>query len=203
MVDEVAELNLRYRECYVSFEDSKGVNHPFYIHEINNDMEAYGHDKIETEDIRKNVDDLNFSFPKLGCINMSDSVILLIKHPFKQYKKGLYADVISIIDPIRSMTELINRKVPIIGDSKLLKSLYNKEYYDPLESLHHIINHEKLASAFSDKYFFSQSIAHPNPLLYLKDELIGWVEDDVCYLNKNFHPLYEELSEMITTVKAE
>ena len=202
-IDMMREHRLRYRGCFLSFMGDDGVNHPLYVNDINPELSFFGIDQLTKKNVSIPHTMINFDFPELGCINTPNSVLFISKYPLRQYKKGMYRDVLRINNPLEHLTSLAGIKELNINSKELLMSIYNKVYPSPMEAFNFINDHNKLASAFNNKYFFAQSIGHKNPLLWYKNMLIGWAEDGVCYLHPEYHQLFEELSSITSTIKAQ
>lgn len=149
---------------------------------------------------------LNPTSLPFGAVNLSKSVVCFITTKpasASKYRKLPHSGNFRVYDPFGEERKYLGiRQVAGVNDYFLLKAWGENKYFPALEALSEVMEHKRLAAAFSSNYFFGISKAGDGVFLYYVGRRVARVNSEgEILLKPPVHWLYELLSEYGLTVK--
>lgn len=204
--DDLNESERRYSDSYVGYTSDDGEKRPLKIitfRRRDGETKAIGIDGISNEEIRVSVDNIDWSQPKLGVLNVGNSVVSISRVPARQWRRGISRRNTTLTRPLeREARALRLGAIRSIDNDVVIKEVFNPSYPTPEEALEKVKTFENLSCAFNSRFFFAISGKHTNIGVYYDTYRIGYVnEDDEAVLYDGAGHHFEELSQYMQCIK--
>lgn len=152
------------------------------------------------------IQDIELRSLRLGAINLKGSVVFLqsVKPDGAMKYRRLPNDGnFKLLDPFKKEREYLSLRHPKgIMDYFILNAWGNREFFSATDALDDVMNHRRLASAFTNEYFFGISYAGDGIFLYKNGKRIARVNTNgEVLLKPAIYCLTEQLSEFGLNVK--
>jgi hypothetical protein len=196
------EINHRFSGNIIRFfDDVTGQVVPFKLHSVNKESfegELYlpNKGKYSMGLYKHTHTQYDWSFPELGYVNIDNLSVYLKRLPGKCYTRGYdkrYVDSRhSFREELRSLGLVKDYKDS--GDGKLMFALFNREFDGFHTVLNSIEEGEYLARAFHKDWCIGIKLFSTKPILFYKNNMVGYCSDSVVKLVPHSEFLKESLS---------
>jgi len=212
MYEETAnDLNILYEGTFVGYDSDKVVQIS-YFEQVDCDLVVYYKEldlglfgptiSLNWEDIKE---DFNLQYPKLGAINLDNSVILvkrkMIQDSDSKYRRSLKDKSMMWFDP--NSVERNELKIDdhrLVNSNDLVKAISKFLYY-PIkmtysEALFSLLNKKRVGAAFSDEYYLTYNSSISEISLWRNDFIIGKYEKSINKILTSVNLFDEDLKSL-------
>ena len=197
-----AEIDHRFQGNIIGLVDDKtGEVLPFRLHRARRESfegELYNPkaNRYATDTYDKKHTDFSWGFPELGYVNVDNIATFLSRKAGRYYTRGYdsrYVDSkTQFLNELRSLG--VNKTYSDSGSGKLMYALFNQEFEDFHTVLNSIEDNSYLSRAFQKNWCIGIKSFSNCPVLYYKNNMVGYVSDGKAKLVPQSEFLKEDLS---------
>lgn len=195
MANVAADLHARLSNSWVGKKgnDEEGVV-PHWVDSIyEDDGDIYI--RTNKELVKFNEDDWILDCPKVGMVSDGEKVYYQRRIPDRQWKRGYNRNVIRMSVLSQSEVEEMGLSITDYNDEKIVGFVFNQKFTPFTDGLREIAEGKLFSFPLSQKFAVGLRLEDEFPVVYYKNWVVGWVEDDVVRLPENAHHLFEELTQ--------
>jgi hypothetical protein len=186
---DISDIQRDYRRT-IALAERDGEKLPVYIADIRGDSgsadlkvtlhysnkEEWGEVRLESwNDLLKRVD---FTFPRLGYVNLKDVCVLLSRYPKRQWNVPFSESSVGLGVPAGDVLVRLGKKLDYyIGDCKIVHPAFmGGNYVSVGEALDGIFKGDRISTAISRNFAIATSLVSKYPALYRRKALVGLVK---------------------------
>jgi hypothetical protein len=201
MVDVAREYNRKYNNTWVGAK-VEGVIKPVFITGVSESEQGLRWDDMNGNRYRMPAARLQEHFQlyptTFGMLEVSGCLFYIWKNPHRQWKAGYITDNMSMKSLQAREMELVGKKKVKKDAAGVLNFIFSPRYITVENGLKLLNRGKTLGFVINSKYAIGIKRGHTNPILFYKVSEVGTLnEDNSIDLKKEFHHLYEELSQYI------
>lgn len=176
--EQQRDFNLKYESTYIAMKGG-GINLPLWIDDIDEDEyirgriwnEGKGKFTSSDSEIEISDPDLITTFPRLGALNLTHSVVVIRRLAKRQWRKVLNAQVIQLHDPFEEERDLLGLpRIKGVENDTILLEIFNPVYPNREQAWERIAAGDTLAVAITPEWYLGVK-AHAEGVKLFKDDL--------------------------------
>ena len=193
------EINHRFQGNIIGYVKDDGEVLPFRLMRARNsgfEGELFTKGKYKVEVLKVDHTAFAWSFPELGYVNVDNVCVFLSRKAGRYYTRGFNERHVSSTFSFRGeLRELgAGKRYNDSGNAKVMYSLMNREFDDFHTALNQVIDGDYLARAFNKEWCVGVKRFSEYPVIFYKDNMVGYFADGAAKIAKNSSFLKESLS---------
>jgi len=183
--ETIDDYRIKYDHCFGTINDNliKAIDFFYDDHADENVVSYSTYLSSGWVDDTSNIsfmDNIDWTLPKLGCINVRDTVIYF-KRRHKQnsptrYRKGFRFDSLDMFEPNSKEYHILGKELfrhDSNSKTDILNSLFFPEKYSVEEALDSVLSLDRLGTSFNNDYYFTLSSSINSFLLWRNNVIVG------------------------------
>jgi len=200
MVDEVRDLQASFNNVYIGRkEKGSGEVTPVYVETFyttdNGELMIRTLKDGDYKDSIFEKDDYILDCPQMGMLFDGEKVYYARRTPERQWKHGLNNNVVCMGLLSKVECRELNLKIHGLMDKEIINFIYNPKFVAMQDGVASMKGGKMYSFPLSRKFAVGIQNKSKYPVVFYKDWIVGWVQEDTIHLTDNTHHLFEELSQ--------
>ena len=200
--NDVDEVNHRFAGNYIGFLDKKaGEVLPFQLNRMRGDSEFEGSmlksatKRFSSDRFKYSHKDFDWNYPDLGYVNVDNIAVFLTRSSGRYYTRGLDSRFIKVRNAFVTELDILSVSSQYTGSQgKVLYSLFNRELPDFHTAVDSLNDSSYLARAFDRDWCIGIKQFSSEPVIYYKNNVVGYYSNGSAKLHTQSEFLKELLS---------